>query len=191
MNAPVLVAAVEVLAIFREIGRRACIIGGVALQRWGQPRVTTDVDATVLALYGDERTVIAELLRRFEKRIDNAEQFAVNRRVLLLRASNGVSVDISLAAFDFEIEALDRATDWKPSGTASLVTCSAEDLVVYKLVAARPRDLVDMESVVLRQGARLDVARIRHWGRQFAELKEEPDLLRPFEDALRKAGLTR
>jgi len=35
-----------------------------------------------------------------------------------------------------------------------------------------------------------DVDRIRYWGRQFADLKEDPDLLRPFEDALKKATQT-
>lgn len=65
-------------------------------------------------------------------------------------------------------------------------TCSAEDLIIYKLVAARPRDLLDMEGVVRRQRRKLDVDRIRRWGRAFAELKEDPDLLRPFEDAWRQ-----
>jgi hypothetical protein len=66
-------------------------------------------------------------------------------------------------------------------------TCSAAHLVVYKLVAARPQDLVDMTGIVRRQGARLNVEFVRRWGREFAELKEDPDLLRPFEDAVRSA----
>ena len=64
-------------------------------------------------------------------------------------------------------------------------TCSAEDLVIYKLVAARPQDLVDVAGIVRRQRSALDVAQIRRWGQQFAELKEDPDFLRPFEEALR------
>ena len=67
-----------------------------------------------------------------------------------------------------------------------LRTCSAEDLVVYKLVAARPQDVLDVQGIVRRQSDRLDVDRIRRWGGVFAELKEDPDLLRPFEDALRQ-----
>ena len=71
--------------------------------------------------------------------------------------------------------------------TAARDVLSAEHLIVYKLVAARAHDLSDMESVVIRQGTRLDLDRIRYWGREFAELKEDPDLLRPFEEAWRKA----
>jgi hypothetical protein len=64
----------------------------------------------------------------------------------------------------------------------------AEHLVVYKLVAARAHDLGDMEGIVRRQGAHLDVEVIRRWGSLFAELKEDPDLLRPFEQTLRSIG---
>ena len=187
MNAPDLDAAVEVLTALRELSHQACLIDGVALQRWGQPRLTTDVDVSVLAPFGAEDSIIKDLVGRFQPRVANAEQFAADRRVLLIKASNGVSIDVALAAFPFEIEALERATPWIPSGTPGFVTCSAEDLVLYKLVAARGRDLADMESIVRRQGSRLDVDRIRRWGREFADLKEDPDLLRPFEDALRKA----
>lgn len=59
-------------------------------------------------------------------------------------------------------------------------------MIVYKLVAARPHDLVDVTGIVRRQRGRLDVDLVRRWGREFAELKEDPDLLRPFEDALRR-----
>ena len=77
---------------------------------------------------------------------------------------------------------------WKHVSGVSVDTCSAEDLVIYKLIAARPQDLVDVTSIVQRQGNRLDVERVRHWGREFAELKEDPDLLRPFDDAVRRGS---
>jgi hypothetical protein len=64
-----------------------------------------------------------------------------------------------------------------------------EDLVIYKLVAARPGDIQDIIHIVGRQGHKLDAERIRYWGALFAGLKEDPDLLRPFDDARRKAGL--
>jgi hypothetical protein len=70
----------------------------------------------------------------------------------------------------------------------TIVTCSAEDLVIYKLIAGRARDVADIEGIVRRQQASLDAARIREYGELFAELKEEPDLLRPFETALSRAA---
>lgn len=91
-------------------------------------------------------------------------------------------------ALPFEQEAIERATIWELPDGLRFRTCSAEDLIVYKLVAARPGDIQDVIGVVRRQSERLDVDRIRHWGRQFAELKEAPDLLKPFELALKASA---
>lgn len=182
--APLIAAAAEALNVCQAIGERACLIGGLAVQRWGQPRATQDVDLTVLAPIGSEARLVDGILARLAPRSATARQFALDRRVLLVTASNGVKVDVSLAALKFEHEVLDRATPWKHVSGVSIDTCSAEDLVIYKLIAARPQDLVDVTGIVQRQGSRLDAERVRYWGREFAELKEDPDLLRPFEDAV-------
>lgn len=50
----VLAAAGEVQSYCRGRGWRFCFIGGVALQRWGEPRLTQDVDLTLLTGFGDE-----------------------------------------------------------------------------------------------------------------------------------------
>jgi hypothetical protein len=142
MNHPPLIqAAAEVFSTFRELTLRSCLIGAMAVQRWGEPRLTLDVDVTVLAPIGSERPLIDSVLTRFEARVAAARQHALNHRVLLVKASNGVSVDISLAALPFEEEVLARASRWRRVGHVWLETCSAEDLVIYKLIAARPQDL--------------------------------------------------
>jgi hypothetical protein len=97
-----------------------------------------------------------------------------------------VDIDVSLAAFPFEQEAIERSSDWEIVPGVSLTTCLAEHLIVYKLVAARQRDLADVESIVQKQRARLDLDLIRRWLAVFAELKEDPDIGRFFEDAARK-----
>ncbi|MDO8835117.1 MAG: hypothetical protein Q7V01_05950, partial [Vicinamibacterales bacterium] len=67
-------------------------------------------------------------------------------------------------------------------------TCSAEDLIVHKLVAGRTRDVADIEGIVARQLSSLDVAQVRMWVALLAELKEDPDMGRPFEQALAQAS---
>jgi len=39
---PILAAALAAQAAYEAIGLRGCVIGGVALQRWGEPRFTAD-----------------------------------------------------------------------------------------------------------------------------------------------------
>ena len=136
-------------------------------------------------MYGEERPVIDALLGRFEARRPDADAFALTNRVLLLKTREGVEIDVALAAFPFEIEAIEMATTWEIVPSVPLRTCSAEHLIVYKLVAARLHDLADVESIVRRQADRLDVSACRRWGREFADLKEDPDLLRPFDAVLR------
>ena len=107
--------------------------------------------------------------------------------MLLIQSTNKVAVDIGLAASPFEVEVLDRSSAWDFADGLPIVTCSAEDLVLYKLVAGRARDVADIEGIVRRQASVLDVERIRRYGVLFAELKEEPDLLRSFERSLARA----
>ena len=185
MIGPALVeAAVEVQSVLSTGGIRSCVIGGLAVQRWGEPRATQDVDFSILAPPGEEQRPLDLLLGTFTPRRPDARAFAMAHRVLLIRATNGVAADVGLAGSAFEVEVLDRSSVWDFADGLSVVTCSAEDLIVYKLVAGRARDVADIEGVVRRQGSRLDVERIRRYGALFAELKEEPELAKPFEAAL-------
>lgn len=51
---PIFAAALEVQEFCRARHFRFCFIGGLALQRWGQPRLTQDVGLTVLSRFGRE-----------------------------------------------------------------------------------------------------------------------------------------
>ena len=188
MIEPLLIeAAIEVQSVLSAGGVRSCIIGGLAVQRWGEPRATQDVDFSVLAPVGEEQRPLDLLLAAFAPRRPDARAFVIANRVLLIRSSNGVAANIGLAGSAFEVEILERSSAWNIGAGASIVTCSAEDLVIYKLVAGRARDVADIEGIVRRQASGLDVERIRRYGGLFAELKEEPDLLRAFEQSLTRA----
>ena len=184
---PLVDAATEVQSVLSSHHLRSCVIGGLAVNRWGEPRLTQDVDFSVLAPLGDEQRALDVVLGAFAPRRPDAGAFAIARRVLLVYATNQVAVDLALAASPFEIEVLDRSSAWAFDAGRSIVTCSAEDLVLYKLVAARPGDVADIEGIVQRQRRKLDVDRIRRYGALFADLKEDPDLLRPFEVSLARA----
>ena len=169
-------------------GWRACIIGGLAVQRWGEPRLTQDVDLSVLVGLGHEARFIDDVLARFQPRREDARAFALAYRVLLVRASSGVPVDIAIGGSGFEAESVERSTEWEIEAGAMIRTCSAEDLLLHKLIAGRPRDLADIDTIVARQRRRLDVARVRTLVAVFAELKEDSELGRPFEEALMKTA---
>ena len=152
----VFAAALEIQAFLRGAGAKFCFIGGVALQRWGQPRLTQDVDLTLLCGLGDESAAIDWLLAKFAGRLPDARDFALRNRVLLLRAGSGVAIDVSLGAIPFEHRCVTRASEFDFGAGFRLLTCSAEDLIVLKAFASRPQDWIDIEAVVLRQQPTLD-----------------------------------
>jgi len=151
----ILEAAVEVEHAVRAARFRFCFIGGVAVQRWGQPRMTADIDLTVLTGFGDEAPYVDALLGSFRGRIANAREFSLRHRTLLLFASNGVHVDVSLGAMPFEERSIERASPFAVSDRDSITTCSAEDLIVHKAFAGRDKDWGDIRGIIARQ-SRLD-----------------------------------
>jgi hypothetical protein len=177
----VIQAAAELQAVCQTQGWQFCLIGGLALQRWGEPRQTVDVDLTLLTGFGGEGPFIRTLLEHFSGRIPDAEQFALQRRVLLLRSSQGVGLDVALGALPYEALVVERASYFDfPPGIA-LRTCSAEDLIVLKAFAGRGQDWVDVERTIVRQTGRLDWGYIREQLRPLAELKEAPEILDELE----------
>ena len=166
---------------------RFCFIGGLALQRWGEPRETIDVDLTLLTGFDSEAPFVEALLERYAGRIDDAAGFALANRVLLLRSASGVGIDVALGALPFEESVVARATRFAFPGDVTLRTCSVEDLVVLKAFAARERDWVDVEGVIVRQAGALDWTYVYAQLRPLAALKDAPEILT--ELARRRAAL--
>ena len=59
--------------------------------------------------------------------------------------------------------------------SAVILTCGAEDLVVFKAFAGRPQDWLDIEGIAIRQAARLDERLIWTELVPLLELKETPE----------------
>jgi hypothetical protein len=174
-------AAAELQEICESNQWKFCFIGGLALQRWGEPRETVDVDLSLFAGFGKEQPFIEKLLKHFDARIPDAAVFAQNRRVLLLRSQQGVGLDIALAALPYEELMIERSTFFEYPPNISLRTCSAEDLIVLKAFAARGQDWVDVERVIVRQAGKLDWNYIREQLEPLAELKDLPGILDELE----------
>ncbi|MGA8262034.1 MAG: nucleotidyl transferase AbiEii/AbiGii toxin family protein [Arenicellales bacterium] len=178
---PVLDAALAAQSACNSLDLRACVIGGVALQRWGEPRFTADVDLSVLVEPGDEARVAEALLEKLPARIGGAADFAARTRVILAQSQEGVGIDIVLGGLPFETRVIERSTLWTLGNDAFLRTCSAEDLLVMKAFAGRDQDWADVTSILERQGGKLDLALVRTELQPLVEAKEEPALAEELE----------
>lgn len=170
-------AAAEIQEFFETRRWRFAIIGGLAVLRWGEPFATQDVDASLLCGFGNERPYVDELFAAFPARIEDAVQFAMINRVALIRATNGVGVDIALTGLVYEEEVIERSSLFAFAPDVVLRTCSAEDLVVLKTFAGRAKDWAALRGVLLRQNDVLDWAYIEERLMPLCELKGEPELV--------------
>jgi hypothetical protein len=170
---PIFAAALEIQEFCRARGFRFCFIGGLSLQRWGEPRLTQDVDLTVVSGFGREPEYADQFLSVFPPRIPDAREFALRHRVLLLRSRGGISLDVALGAMPFEERAVSRSSPFLVAEGISLLTCSAEDLIVFKAFAGRAQDWIDIEGIALRQHCRLDEGLIWQELTPLLELKED------------------
>jgi hypothetical protein len=172
---PLFAAAAEVHAFFAAQGWRATVIGGLAVQRWGEPRQTRDVGLTLLTGLGGESRFVDAILARYPGRIADARRFALDHRVVLIDAAPGIPVDIALAGLPFEARVIDRSTPFHVGGDTRFPTCSAEDLLVLKAFAGRVQDWLDIEGVIVRQGPRLDRELVLNELRPLLSLKEDAE----------------
>lgn len=129
-------------------------VGGIPLQIWGQPRLTTDIDMTVFTELVNEDDRIMWFMSRFDPLIGTAEstlQFARRKRVLLLQTKTKTELDVMLGGLADINEELRRSTYQQFTPTVSLKICSADTLIALKTVAGRLQDFADIESVLTKQ----------------------------------------
>lgn len=184
--APLLAALGDLVAWLHAAHVPGVIIGGVAASLLGRPRVTRDVDALVLLEEAEWVHFLAAGEQfGFTPRRPDAIEFARKARVLLVQhVPSGIDVDVVFGALPFEEEAVARAV-WVNVAGVRLPLPTAEDLVIMKAVAHRPRDLGDIEAV-LDAHPRLDTQRVRRWVREFSMALEMPDVLNDLERILKE-----
>jgi nucleotidyltransferase AbiEii toxin of type IV toxin-antitoxin system len=173
-----------------EFGQPWMVIGGVAVIARGLARLTLDVDASVLAPSASLPRLTETLARHWVVgRIDGALEFAQEHLVLLLHHSfSGVPIDVNLARLPFEEQAIRHAerVDW---AGVTIPVPRADDLVIYKLAAARPRDFADAETLLLLHGRSMDVPRVVATVGEFAQALGDSDRVDVLAQLLRRTDL--
>jgi len=183
----ILDAAGEIASFLEKHKIPYAVLGGLAVQFHGEPRFTHDVDLMVLVSPEKTESFIDRTLAAFQPRISDAKSFAVKNRVLLVLSKDRTPIDISFGIPGYEEDVIKRSVRHSPRKGLSYNLISAEDLIIHKCVAGRPRDLEDVESILIHKGLKVDVSYLRRWLGEFASLIDEHDVLGHFETALNKA----
>lgn len=170
-----------------DAGAPWMVIGGIAVIAHGVQRMTTDIDAVI---QGDAVTVrsLLDVLGHHQivARIDDAEGFAAANLVLLARhRPTEVDLDLSLGWTAFEHEAIAARVPTR-YGHVTAPMARVEDLLVFKALAGRPRD-VDDAVTLLTLYPEVDRALVRQRVAALAALAETPELMQGLEAIVRAA----
>ena len=160
------------------------IIGGQAVLLYGTPRMTKDIDITLGVDIGHLESILPALdAMDLEIIPEDFRSFAEKTSVLPTRDSgSGIRVDFIFSFTPYERQAISRSRAVLLSGT-NVMFASAEDVIIHKIFAGRPRDLEDVRSILLKSPD-LDRAYIRKWLSEFEKSPEKKGLTRTFEEAL-------
>jgi hypothetical protein len=163
--------------LLAHFNHQGVVIGGIAVSLLGQPRFTQDLDVMVLLTIEEIPDFLAKARTEgIEPRIPQAEEFARQNRVLLLRhTASETNIDVSLGILPFEQEMVARSVVHEIDDTLRIHLPTPEDLIIMKAIAHRPKDLLDIQSIIHRHPD-LDRERIRDWVTQFAGLLKRPEL---------------
>ena len=145
--------------------------GAVALAYWGVPRATIDLDINVF-LSQDERTRVLDSLAPLfpiPNRADAERQLEHAAQVRLRWGTMPVDLFFSNSDFHDAMAGRSRVVDYV--GTP-IPVLSAEDLILCKAAFNRPKDWLDIETIVAVQ-QHLDEAYLHHWLDAFADPEDE------------------
>jgi len=160
---PLFSAVFSLQKLLGDSGISSAVIGGIAVSVWGRPRATEDVDLKVL-LRRDEADRLIALLHPDYVPLNVDPRDALRRNgVLFVRDSNGIRLDLQLADVSLDESVIARARSIELAPGLSARVCTAEDLILYKMISTRKQDQVDVENVIRRQGNKLDDGYVVHW----------------------------
>ncbi len=144
--------------------------------------MTEDVDVTVQVPDGRLRSLVEALAKAtFVPRVEDVESFAARSRVIpFFHRRTAMPLDLVIAAAGLEEQFLERAVRVDLGGV-KVPILSPEDVIITKVLAGRPQDLLDVRAVLDMRRGTLDLRRIRSILGQIDEALGDLDVAASFE----------
>jgi hypothetical protein len=163
------------------------VYGGIAFPFWGRVVATDDVDIVVNVSEADaDRLLGAFRASGFYLPPSAETTFVVD--TWIAASTGGRDVDIALGTTQFDFQALERAVRVQVFGRKIPIP-TAEDLILYKLVAHRRKDLAHVEDIITRQGKKLELSYLRRWAQEIAEATNKFEVPQTLDRMLSEQGL--
>jgi len=154
----------KLVKIFQSQKIPYMLVGGIATSIYGEPRATKDIDLMVMV----KPYHLGKLLSTLKK---NKFQFHAEEAKVLLEFGNRIMIydptgilriDLWIPKTNYEKQAFKRRKKEMLKKT-TLFTVSVEDLILLKLLAGRPKDIIDIEGILVKK-PKLNQNYLRFWG---------------------------
>lgn len=162
-------------------GARAAILHGAV-------RLTADVDVTVQLSEPMTGEMLANALagHGFTLRVSDRDFVTRTRVMPFVHEATGLPLDVVLAGPGLEEQFFARVVIRDVDGV-QVPVASAEDIVVMKILAGRPKDQEDVVAIAAAHGDALDERAVRRTLGELEQALAQSDLRPAFEAALARA----
>ncbi len=162
----------KLVSAFKKLKVNYVFIGGIAASILGRPRTT--VDADVVFIIKEEK--IEEFVRTLKLYGFKIPESSIEKIILKLRKllpvkiafKHNFSVDLRLASYSIDMEAIKRAINVKIFGK-NMRIATPEDMIVYKIARFEDIDKADIKGILQRFGKKLDLDYIRNLAKKLVE----------------------
>jgi hypothetical protein len=123
------------------------IIGGIALIAYGIAKTTEDIDITLMLDLEDIEKTGKKILTHFDPFHPNPLTFFQTNFVLpVIHRETKIGIDFAAGLTGFDASVIKRGVKLK-FHTLTLPFASIEDIIIYKLFAARGKDYIDLKEI--------------------------------------------
>lgn len=155
--------------------------GGISVSIWGNPRATYDIDGIIGISLLEAKNFLGILSEnRFsydkKKPIKSIHDLSFITLKYPYRKDK-IYVDIFLAKNEYMKESLQRKKEIK-FFDIKIPVISPEDLILYKLISGRNKDIEDVHDILFSQKDKLDIKYMKKWAEELGisyKLKDELD----------------
>jgi len=170
----ILLALISITEFFQRHRIPYALIGAMALNIYGRPRTTLDIDFLILLDEADLSNIkVMALPEGFgidEEWAKWNPMIAKSQARLIVQ---NISVDIMLPRDEHDKASLKRRRR-KKIGNKMLYIVTPEDFILQKLKVGRPRDFEDAVTVLERLSGDLDISYMKRWANRLG-ISEELD----------------
>ena len=156
------------------------IIGRIAVACWGFPVTTLNIDIVLSIKDKEIKILLNEFIKAdfiFSK--ENVYKKLSQGKPAKLWFKENFSIDLRIVKFTIDYEALNRANIFKIWDREWKIT-PPEELIIYKLGSAKPKDWEDIRGILKNKELKLDWKRMK-WLSETLEKEFEPGFFKKFE----------